>query len=499
MKIWLDTISKTSIPHDDCCDGRDCTPDQSYQGTRLPFSDALNQFSVTTLFQQATPLYRQQFTTGYWLACNTTDTGRITVLDEEANDLLDRFKYARTPYDVQTAMPGVDPESLLRAVHLLYQSGLLLANSPITSTLQVSTGGTLTAWLHITNACNLGCSYCYIDKSAEHMAEDTAFRSIDAIIRSATRQNFQGIRLKYAGGEASLHMARVIAVHDYALQQTAQHGLNLKATLLTNGVVLSQRAIDNLKQRQINISISLDGVGAFHDSQRPFKHGQPSFKYVNATIERLMANNIAPHIMVTVSQRNLAGLDDLLTYILERELSFSLSYYRDNEHALEHEQLQFDEQHMIKAMLAAFKIIERRLPRRSLLQAIVDKANLAYTHERTCGVGQNYLVIDQHGQVAKCHADIKRTITTIDAPDPLQLLRVDRRGVQNLSVDEKEGCRTCDWRYWCGGGCPLLTYRVTHRYNIKSPNCHIYQALFPAALRLEALRLLKYEAPQVFA
>ncbi|MCS6937773.1 MAG: SPASM domain-containing protein [Roseiflexus sp.] len=61
-----------------------------------------------------------------------------------------------------------------------------------------------------------------------------------------------------------------------------------------------------------------------------------------------------------------------------------------------------------------------------------------------------------------------------------------------MPVDEKEGCRTCTWRYWCAGGCPALTYRVTGRYDVKSPNCRIYQALFPEALRLEGMRVLRY-------
>ena len=71
--------------------------------------------------------------------------------------------------------------------------------------------------------------------------------------------------------------------------------------------------------------------------------------------------------------------------------------------------------------------------------------------------------------------------------------------VTNLySVDEKEGCRDCQWRYWCTGGCPLQTFRATGRYDLKSPNCSIYQAIFPEVLRLEGLRLLKYQDdPQV--
>ena len=102
---------------------------------------------------------------------------------------------------------------------------------------------------------------------------------------------------------------------------------------------------------------------------------------------------------------------------------------------------------------------------------------------------------DRHGGVAKCQVDLKRSVTTIDADDPLQVVKDDLDGIQNLAVEAKEGCRTCDWRYWCAGGCPLLTYRATGRYDVKSPNCNIYKAVFPEVLRLEALRLLKYTLP----
>jgi uncharacterized protein len=330
------------------------------------------------------------------------------------------------------------------------------------------------------------------------MAQDTAIESVNAVFRSASKHNFKRVRLKYAGGEASLHMLRVMAVHDYAVQMAQQHDLLFSAALLTNGVVLTQHAVENLKQRNISVSISLDGIGADHDSQRSFRSGHGSFKYINTTIHRLLDNGIAPHIMVTVSQRSLGGLNDLLNYILDLGLSFSLSYYRDHENALDHQSLQFGEQQMIDAMRSAFKSIEQKLPRRSLLGSLIDKANMTSSHQHTCGVGNNYLVIDQGGKVAKCQAHIQHTVSTVTADDPLQVVRADRHGIQNLPVDEKEGCRTCDWRYWCGGGCPLLTYRVTHRYDIKSPNCNIYRALFPEALHLEGLRLLKYETPTVF-
>jgi uncharacterized protein len=63
--------------------------------------------------------------------------------------------------------------------------------------------------------------------------------------------------------------------------------------------------------------------------------------------------------------------------------------------------------------------------------------------------------------------------------------------LQNPDVHTKGGCSCCDWKYWCAGGCPLVTYRIAGRYNAQSPYCRIYKAIIPRILRLEGLRLMK--------
>lgn len=88
--------------------------------------------------------------------------------------------------------------------------------------------------------------------------------------------------------------------------------------------------------------------------------------------------------------------------------------------------------------------------------------------------------------------EIKKTLGEILSDDPLRLVRQDQLTVLNPPVEEKEGCRDCTWRYWCSGGCAVATFKATGRYDVKSPNCNIYEAIYPQALRLEGLRLLKY-------
>ncbi len=88
--------------------------------------------------------------------------------------------------------------------------------------------------------------------------------------------------------------------------------------------------------------------------------------------------------------------------------------------------------------------------------------------------------------------DFANKITTMNNPDPLSRIQEDKRGIQNIPVDEKTGCSICEWRYGCAGGCPLLTKRITGQYEARSPYCDVYSALFPEVVRLEGLRLMKY-------
>lgn len=126
------------------------------------------------------------------------------------------------------------------------------------------------------------------------------------------------------------------------------------------------------------------------------------------------------------------------------------------------------------------------------LMSLLDLTRLDAPHEHTCGVGNSYMVINHRGGIAKCHMHLDETVTDVTAQNPLQLIRADSIGVQSMSVNEKEGCRDCEWKHWCAGGCPALTYRVMGRYDVKSPNCRIYKAILPELLRLEGLRILKH-------
>ena len=456
------------------------------------------QIQQSLILSQSPHTYLQQITPSYSLALNLVGGNQIAVLNAGGRALLNHFINPHPVASTERLLPRIHPQDIHRHLARLSSLSLLEATNSIQkrnallTEQTASTTDTLVAWMHVTNQCNLRCPYCYIHKTSDEMTLETGKQSVDAVIRSALIHQFKRVQLKYAGGEATLNFPLATALQVYAEEQAEQYDLSLESVVLSNGVLITDQMIDLLQEHRMKLMISLDGVGEAHDSQRPLINGRGSFKQVEKSLDKLIARQLLPNISITLSRRNLSGLPETIEYVLERNLPFSLNFYRENECSTDATGLRYANQEIIEAMLGGFKVVEKYLPRQSLLSTIVDRANLQQAHTRTCGVGQNYLVIDQKGQIAKCQMEIEKPVASIHAADPLALVNQDAAGIQNLRVEEKEGCRECEWRYWCAGGCPLLTYRATGRYDVKSPNCEIYKAIFPEVLRLEGLRILKY-------
>lgn len=374
------------------------------------------------------------------------------------------------------------------------QLAALALLQPLEATPQLCSGpvDTLTAWLHVTNACNLDCPYCYVRKSSARMSEAIGQRAVAAVFANAAQHGFQSVKLKYAGGEATLHFALIRHLHHYAKSLSMETGIALREVVLTNAVHLRPADADWLAQQQIKVMISLDGVGNLHNDLRPLRNraGFDTFAAVAHTIDHvLQPRGIRPHINMVVTGRNAHGAADLARWtILERALPTTFTFYRPNMLSRDRAELQYEEQALIRGMLAAYDTVETELPTWPFTGGLLDRVSAeARTH--ACGVGQNYLVITHTGALSQCPMHLSQPVRSDLSGD---LLGVVANGpLINLPVEQKTGCRDCAFRYRCAGGCPLETHRSTGRWDVQSPNCRLYRTLLPAILRLEGLRLMK--------
>lgn len=346
---------------------------------------------------------------------------------------------------------------------------------------------TLTAWLHVTNDCNLDCPYCYVKKSTETMRLEKGREALARLFATAVKRGFRQIKLKYAGGEPTLCFHLVQALHEEARRLSQETGIGLREVVLSNGTNFHPAQADWLRENNVRLMISLDGIGADHDRTRSLHNGEGTFLIVERTIDEiLLPREIHPTVSITVTGLNASGIAEAVRWVFERNLPLSINFYRVPPGTTPAEALTLEEERIIAGMESAYRVVEEILPVQPFVNGLLDRFRVG-AHQWTCGVGRTYVVIDHTGQLAPCHMQLGATPGV--AADMLSQLSFAQ--AQNLPVEEKERCKKCRFRFYCTGGCPLESYRATGRWNAPSPNCRIYQTLIPQVLRLEGLRLLK--------
>ncbi len=423
-------------------------------------------------------LYRAPVGAEHELVFNPAGSvGSVAVLNKSASQMLDTFV---------TVRPLGSP-----AAHQLAALGILSPVVNVGTRSEPSQRHTLTAWLHITDACNLRCRYCYLHHSGESMNADTGLAALEAVFRSALRNGFQAVKLKYTGGEPALNFSLVRGLHERAEALSTDHGLDLRAAVLSNGTLLTDGMVDWLLNNGVRLMISLDGVGAVHDAQRPFADGRGSFAQIARNIDYAIARGLSPHLSITVTTGSAEGLADVVSFALERDLFFNLNFVREPGKSAQDSPA--DHAHLVAGVKAAFDVIEGDLPHHRLIDGLLDCSAFGVAHQYPCGARRSYLVIGPRGRVSRCQMTMDQPVTDIGDEDPLRVVREWDGGFQNVAVEEKEGCRDCTWRYWCAGGCPLLAYRAAGRSDVSSTYCDVYKALYPELLRLEGLRLLRWQ------
>lgn len=342
-------------------------------------------------------------------------------------------------------------------------------------------GDTLTVWLHITSACHLRCAYCYAPHQGRAMDPATGLSALEMAFRTAARHGFRALKLKYAGGEPTLNLPLVRLLHGQAGRLAQRYGLQLRETLLTNGIALD-RVLDFAATAGLRLAVSLDPSRRVHDSRRTFPDGSGTFERICRNLERALERGVRPFLSITLCGEEGEEDAEAVALALELDLPFHLNFVRPADGRISPEQIE----RLIAAVRAAFARIEASPPRRSLL-GILDRADFSRPHRYPCAAGRAYLVVDGQGRLSPCQMELAHPAGDLSLEDPLPVLGA---AFPNPAVEERAGCVSCPWREACAGGCPWLARMSAGRATAPSPYCPAYRALYPELLRLEGLRLL---------
>lgn len=323
--------------------------------------------------------------------------------------------------------------------------------------------------LFLTNRCNLRCTYCYAS-TGSNPARDLPFSlakaGIDCVVANAVRQKRARIDVSFhGGGEPTMNWKVLTAALDYARKLAEGAGLEMGASMASNGVWSPhQRAW--LLQNLDSLSLSWDGIEAVQNAQRPTASGAGSHDAVWQTIDALEAADFSYGIRMTVTADSVDRLAESVSYLLERarpqriqaEPVYDLGRGREGEQHVEQ-----------AAFVDAFREAHRIAADRGI-ELYFSGARIEMLTNRFCRSCGEGFCITPDGDVSACFEVTDRQGTMSDSfiigsyeqggrgfiIDPEKL-----NGLRERTVETIPWCEGCFARWHCAGDCQ---HKVQHAW-----------------------------------
>ncbi len=150
--------------------------------------------------------------------------------------------------------------------------------------------------IHPSRQCNLSCLHCYSSSSPNEKGHLTLELLCDAI-SDAAHEGFNYVSL--SGGEPVLYKP-LIELLEHARR------LGMRTAVTTNGMLLTERKIERLRDVVDVLAISIDGVPASHNRIRG---SQLAFDTMKSRLPLLRAADMSFGFIFTLTQYNLDELD----------------------------------------------------------------------------------------------------------------------------------------------------------------------------------------------
>lgn len=392
---------------------------------------------------------------------------------------------------------GLDKVEVLTILSALVNKKVLVPASKINKVVaqdkKYAARQALGIWLHITNACNLRCSYCYINKNNGGMPMSIAEKTILNAIDQCRKYNIPALFIKFAGGEPLTVWQNILRVIEFAREHSGRAGIKATFSLLSNGTLMREEVARYLAENRIAIAISLDGVESVNDKQRFYIDGRGSFSAVVRGIEILKQVNWKPSILITITDKNTGGLRELTNFLLRNSLNFRYSLIRDCN--------QMSTRNLFAASARYAEVLHRcfddieewMLTKDWNFSVQFCDINLSRSVGRACGTGENFVAVDYNGNIALCQMMFNEPIGDINSNGIFEVMReqIVMPELRQKIVDEYSECNQCIWKNVCAGGCPVFTYKQFGKINTASPYCYAFRELIPRVVRLKGIKLIK--------
>jgi uncharacterized protein len=172
--------------------------------------------------------------------------------------------------------------------------------------------------------CNLGCYYCYEDRSDAQLRQ----RDIAAIVSHAEHRLQQNgrrtLHVDWYGGEPLVNLPALEAGSDALQALCARLGVAYGASIVSNGTAWpADVGAFVLRHRLHQVQISFDGLAAHHDKRRRYRRGRApepnasSFTRAVAVVDALL-DHVRVDVRLNLDRQNQGDLLPFLDFMRQQ-------------------------------------------------------------------------------------------------------------------------------------------------------------------------------------
>ena len=334
-----------------------------------------------------------------------------------------------------------------------------------------------------TTLCNLDCDYCLIEKNlarrgctCKNLSEKDAMQVIDRFSRLCRSQKRAKRTIMLYGGEPLMNRDTVFQTIRRIRELEKNDAFNgeVEIDLECNGTLVTKEDALFLKEHNVFILISIDGIPEVHDSYRKTKNKGGSYAAARAGYETLIRNGctaVISSVFTDLYAENLDACIDAATQDLKpRSIGLNLI------HVLEDQKITGDKTlNLLDPYIRAFeKAREKGLYIEHIMRRIrplTDKK----IRISDCGACGNRIVSDVNGHIGICEGFVgneaffrEREDFAEVKTDP-EFLRWSVRTPLKM-----EGCIGCRAMGICGGGC--VSNALQQNGELYSPDRYICES-----------------------
>ncbi|MBO6154644.1 MAG: radical SAM protein [Lachnospiraceae bacterium] len=319
-------------------------------------------------------------------------------------------------------------------------------------------------YLHVTQRCNLNCLGCYSYDCNRNKLQDPDICYIQHAIDELAAEGLQVLII--SGGEPFLRNDLKDIV-----KYAKDRGIPA-IQIITNGTVLKEEVLVEIKPYVMSIAVSFDG---YNKENPTFIRNEGIFDKLINSVELLKKLGINTTILPTIHSKNCCNLLDYVELSRKLEVGISFSLLTCSP---------YDE--VFKDYIPTSKQLDLLGKELTVLGqegvSVNDMPiNSSIDVRRSCEVGTKIISIGADGSVYPCHMLHDEKLIMGNAfKQPLSEIMQSKiaKELQQLHVDQFEICSECEHRYLCGGGCRARSYYKNQNFISHDYYCAMTKAFF---------------------